>query len=214
MHAMHTALCTCAHTTLYVPVCESVFPAQSSQPSHCWANTAVTLHSMLPKETALHIGYGKYLVLWANPDQSQCSSMHVGITPFRGRGGIGPSRASHNPPPTGIDYRCDETKRLILAAGLGRPKREETKPRSRDTHRGTVTPFVFYAGGEAIEAVSTAATKAAEEAATGSWLTDLESGKLPRIAAPGLGESWFGAWQGAPPDPTPSGRSLQAMQCC
>lgn len=77
-----------------------------------------------------------------------------------------------------------------------------------------VTPFVFYAGGETIEAVSTAATKAAEEAATGSWLTDLESGNLPRIAAPGLGEGWFGAWQGTPLDRTPSGWSLQATRCC
>ena len=46
-----------------------------------------------------------------------------------------------------------------------------------------------------MEAVSTAATKAAEEAASGSWLKQLESGKLPRIAAPGLTQGWFGPWQ-------------------
>lgn len=52
-------------------------------------------------------------------------------------------------------------------------------------------------GGEAIEAVSTAASKAAEEAATGSWLQDLESGNLPRITAPGLNQGWFGPWASA-----------------
>lgn len=51
------------------------------------------------------------------------------------------------------------------------------------------------AGGEAVEAVSTAASKAAEEAATGSWLKQLESGSLPRITAPGLSQGWFGPWE-------------------
>jgi len=50
-------------------------------------------------------------------------------------------------------------------------------------------------GGEAVEAVSTAASKAAEEAATGSWLKQLESGSLPRITAPGLSQGWFGPWE-------------------
>ena len=54
------------------------------------------------------------------------------------------------------------------------------------------------AGGEAIEAVSTAASKAAEEAATGTWLQELESGNLPRITAPGLTQGWFGPWESAP----------------
>ena len=53
-------------------------------------------------------------------------------------------------------------------------------------------------GGEAIEAVSSAASKAAEEAATGAWLTQLKSGNLPRIAAPGLTQGWFGPWEQAP----------------
>jgi len=46
-----------------------------------------------------------------------------------------------------------------------------------------------------VEAVSTAASKAAEEAATGSWLKQLESGSLPRITAPGLSQGWFGPWE-------------------
>ena len=46
--------------------------------------------------------------------------------------------------------------------------------------------------------MSTAASKAAEEAATGSWLQELESGNLPRIAAPGLTQGWFGPWVSAP----------------
>ena len=45
--------------------------------------------------------------------------------------------------------------------------------------------------------MSTAASKAAEEAATGSWLQELESGNLPRIAAPGLTQGWFGPWDSA-----------------
>lgn len=45
--------------------------------------------------------------------------------------------------------------------------------------------------------MSTAASKAAEEAATGSWLQELESGNLPRIAAPGLIQGWFGPWDSA-----------------
>ena len=59
---------------------------------------------------------------------------------------------------------------------------------------------LLLAGGEAVEAVSTAASKAAEEAATGSWLQQLESGTLPRIAAPGLSQGWFGPWDSAPED--------------
>jgi len=54
---------------------------------------------------------------------------------------------------------------------------------------------LYSSGGEAVEAVSTAASKAAEEAATGSWLQELESGNLPRIAAPGLSHGWFGPWE-------------------
>lgn len=74
--------------------------------------------------------------------------------------------------------------------------------------------MVVCAGGEAIEAVSTAASKAAEEAATGSWLRDLATGNLPRIAAPGLAEGWFGPGQNIPPEPTPSGQSVPALLCC
>ncbi len=55
--------------------------------------------------------------------------------------------------------------------------------------------LLCHPGGEAVEAVSTAASKAAEEAATGSWLKQLESGSLPRITAPGLSQGWFGPWE-------------------
>ena len=51
------------------------------------------------------------------------------------------------------------------------------------------------AGGEALEAVSTAATEAAKQAATGAWLAEFESGDPPRVAAPGLPHGLFGAWQ-------------------
>ncbi len=43
--------------------------------------------------------------------------------------------------------------------------------------------------------MSTAATEAAREAATGAWLAEFESGALPRVAAPGLPHGLFGAWQ-------------------
>ena len=43
--------------------------------------------------------------------------------------------------------------------------------------------------------MSTAATEAAKEAATGAWLAEFESGALPRVAAPGLPHGLFGAWQ-------------------
>lgn len=68
-------------------------------------------------------------------------------------------------------------------------------------------------GGEAIEAVSTAASKAGEEAATGAWLRQLDSGDLPRIAAPGLGEGWSGPWQHNPPAVTPAGWPSFSSAC-
>ena len=51
--------------------------------------------------------------------------------------------------------------------------------------------------------MSTAATEAAQEAATGAWLAEFESGALPRVAAPGLPHGLFGAWQ--QPDGTEDG---------
>jgi len=53
-------------------------------------------------------------------------------------------------------------------------------------------------GGEALEAVSTAATEAAIVASTGAWLAQLESGVLVKTSAPGLSRGLFGAW--ADPD--------------
>ena len=52
-------------------------------------------------------------------------------------------------------------------------------------------------GGEAIESVSTAAMKAAQDAETGTWLQELTSGSLPRTLPPGLDRGVFGAWQQA-----------------
>ena len=65
-------------------------------------------------------------------------------------------------------------------------------------------------GGEAVEAVSTAATKAAAEAATGSWLKELQSGVLPCITAPGLTQGWFGPWQEGTTQ-SPDSRSGQSI---
>jgi len=66
------------------------------------------------------------------------------------------------------------------------------------------------AGGEALEAMSTAATEAAKEAATGAWLAEFESGALPRVAAPGLPHGLFGAWQ--QPDGLANGADGLPMQ--
>lgn len=49
-------------------------------------------------------------------------------------------------------------------------------------------------GGEALEAVSTAATEAAIVASTGAWLAELESGVPVKTSAPGLSRGLFGAW--------------------
>lgn len=50
------------------------------------------------------------------------------------------------------------------------------------------------AGGAALKPVSTAASKAAEEARTGAWLRQLESGRNAKSLAPGLEYGLFGAW--------------------
>lgn len=51
-----------------------------------------------------------------------------------------------------------------------------------------------HAGGISA-APGSVAPAAAAEAATGLWLAQLETGRLPRVAAPGLGSGMFGAWQ-------------------
>lgn len=63
-----------------------------------------------------------------------------------------------------------------------------------------------FTGGEALEAVSTAATEAAVVASTGAWLAQLESGVPVKTAAPGLSRGLFGAWAepDAPPAASPS----------
>ncbi len=49
-------------------------------------------------------------------------------------------------------------------------------------------------GGEALQASTTAAQLAAEEARSGKWLDELESGKPLRALAPGMERGVFGAW--------------------
>jgi hypothetical protein len=49
-------------------------------------------------------------------------------------------------------------------------------------------------GGEALQVSTTAAQRAAEEARSGKWLEELESGGLLRALAPGMERGAFGAW--------------------
>ena len=49
-------------------------------------------------------------------------------------------------------------------------------------------------GGEALQVSTTAAHRAAEEARSGKWLEELESGGLLRAVAPGMERGAFGAW--------------------
>ena len=50
------------------------------------------------------------------------------------------------------------------------------------------------AGGEALQVSTTAAQRAAEEARSGKWLEELESGKPLRARIPGMDRGAFGAW--------------------
>ncbi|KAL0030068.1 hypothetical protein WJX79_004816 [Trebouxia sp. C0005] len=87
---------------------------------------------------------------------------------------------------------ASDTEATNSASLLRRPRARQN---TREFVRGSTVSMPFTPGGEAVEAVSTAASKAAEEAATGSWLKQLESGSLPRITAPGLSQGWFGPWE-------------------
>lgn len=49
-------------------------------------------------------------------------------------------------------------------------------------------------GGEVLPEVSSTAAKAAEEAATGIWLREFESGARTKALAPGMSHGVFGAW--------------------
>lgn len=52
------------------------------------------------------------------------------------------------------------------------------------------------AGGAALAPVQTGSMRAAEEAASGAWLQELERpGGLPKALAPGMTRGVFGAWQ-------------------
>jgi hypothetical protein len=60
-------------------------------------------------------------------------------------------------------------------------------------------PVVLWTGGEALEVVSTAAARAAEEAQTGAWLRELESGGPLTAVAPGLPYGLFTEGSQGPP---------------
>ena len=49
-------------------------------------------------------------------------------------------------------------------------------------------------GGEALQVSTTAAQRAAEEARSGKWLEELESGRPLRACVPGMDRGAFGAW--------------------
>lgn len=59
---------------------------------------------------------------------------------------------------------------------------------------------VCMAGGEALQVSTTAAQRAAEEARSGKWLEELESGKPLRAQIPGMDRGAFGAWAMAEPE--------------
>ena len=67
-------------------------------------------------------------------------------------------------------------------------------------HKGELFPAVSMivdlsiAGGEALQVSTTAAQRAAEEARSGKWLEELESGRPLRALAPGMDRGAFGAW--------------------
>ena len=117
---------------------------------------------------------------------------------------VSPSAHPHRPPG-------------ILASHFCTPSQTPRQPLLPLLHTSAkpLNSLLCHPGGEAVEAVSTAATKAAEEAATGSWLKQLESGSLPRITAPGLSQGWFGPWETeeeAPDHDDAAGRSPLVFQ--
>ena len=57
-----------------------------------------------------------------------------------------------------------------------------------------VTVSLRMAGGEALQVSTTAAQRAAQEAKSGKWLEELESGKPLRARIPGMERGAFGAW--------------------
>lgn len=46
-----------------------------------------------------------------------------------------------------------------------------------------------------MQVTKTAASRAAEEAATGKWLEEFESGRPLKALAPGMDQGVFGAWE-------------------
>lgn len=73
--------------------------------------------------------------------------------------------------------------------------------------------YFFGTGGEEMAAVSNAASLAAAEAATGSWFQELQSGKLPKVLAPGMPYGVFGPWQSQGIKALPLHRSSLDMMC-
>ncbi|KAL3159262.1 hypothetical protein ABBQ32_011226 [Trebouxia sp. C0010 RCD-2024] len=109
----------------------------------------------------------------------------------------------HPNEPVGFKEVFAADSQAVNSASLLR--RPQARQNTREFVRGSTGSMPFAPGGEAIEAVSTAASKAAEEAATGLWLRDLESGNLPWITAPGLNQGWFGPWASAPEEDSRDG---------
>jgi hypothetical protein len=62
----------------------------------------------------------------------------------------------------------------------------------RENHNNNLN---YVAGGEALQVTTTAATRAAEEAATGKWLEEFESGRPLRALVPRMDQGVFGAWE-------------------
>ncbi|KAL4444150.1 hypothetical protein ABPG75_011887 [Micractinium tetrahymenae] len=86
----------------------------------------------------------------------------------------------------------DAADRLALAR---RPM--AARQGTREFVRGKIGSMPFTPGGAAWDAAGNpAAAAAAEEAATGAWLAELEAGDpaLLRAAAPGMGQGLFGGW--------------------
>ena len=56
------------------------------------------------------------------------------------------------------------------------------------------TQFPCLVGGEALQVSETAAARAAEEARSGAWLEELESGWPLKALAPGMDQGVYGGW--------------------
>ncbi|CAL8471306.1 g10848 [Coccomyxa elongata] len=78
--------------------------------------------------------------------------------------------------------------------GSSRVRQTRAVQGTRELVRGSMASLPFTPGGEALQVTTTAASRAAEEAATGKWLEEFESGRPLRALAPGMDQGVFGAW--------------------